>query len=336
MSEAGFQLFNLETMSGVFPGTRTQVFQRVRLAPLPGNGGAPCWAQILWYDDPPACVVSLQSERGASAPAAPLLRIPDPGAGDLMARLDAGLRAAGWQVQSCGSCAHLRPAGAQTPDGLHAGTCALRRAGSAAEDAPGLLALQGELALACPHWLDAGGRASGVEGARQLLPVAPLPKAAEVSESKMKPWARWRVRLSRRLRPPPSLPAAERLLERSGVGAGTEPCFACQGRIANLAALAVESDEGDKQTFSVWRCRNCYTLYLNDWVDRWERTDSLETEETVYRVAPVEAAEFLAVIDSVAGGDHPGKRAERSAERAWFLAAVASRAPLSRIVKQGR
>jgi hypothetical protein len=256
-----------------------------------------------------------------------------------MARLDAGLRAAGWQVQSCGSCTHLRPAGAQTPDGLRAGRCALRRAGSAenaAVETPALLALQGELALACPHWQDAGGRAAGATDAAPTLPVAPLPKAAEVSESKLKPWARWRVRLLRRLKPPPRLPAAERLLERSGVGAGTEPCFACQGRIANLAALAVESDEGDKQTFSVWRCRNCYTLYLNDWVDRWERTDSLETEETVYRVAPVEAAEFLTVIDSVAGGDHPARRAERSAQRAWFLAAVANRTPLSRIVKQGR
>ena len=118
MSEAGFQLFNLETMSGVFPGTRTQVFQRVYLAPLPASGGAPAWALMLWYDDPPACVVVLQPERGAPAAAGealPLLRIPDPAAGDLMARLDAGLRAAGWQVQSCGSCAHLRPAARRQP-----------------------------------------------------------------------------------------------------------------------------------------------------------------------------------------------------------------------------
>jgi hypothetical protein len=129
---------------------------------------------------------------------------------------------------------------------------------------------------------------------------------------------------------------ADRIVERSGVGAGTEPCFACQGRIANLGALAVASPEGDKQTFSVWRCRQCFTYYLNDWIDRWERTDSLETEETYYRLAPQEALEMLAVIDGVVDAEHPARRHERGAERAWMVDFIGAREPLSHQVKQGR
>ena len=128
----------------------------------------------------------------------------------------------------------------------------------------------------------------------------------------------------------------ERLVERSGVGAGTEPCFACQGRIANLGALTVDTDEGDKHTYSVWRCRACHTTYLNSWIDRWERLDSLETEETYYRLAPAEAVEVLAVIDGVVGGEHPAGRHTRAAERAWFEAFVRERRPLSHQRKQGR
>ena len=107
-------------------------------------------------------------------------------------------------------------------------------------------------------------------------------------------WGRMRRRSAETVRQREAPPCTcgtweEGLIERSGVGAGTEPCFACQGRIANLGALAVATPEGDKQTFSVWRCRSCYTYYLNDWIDRWERTDSLETEESYYRLCPTEA-----------------------------------------------
>ncbi len=133
-----------------------------------------------------------------------------------------------------------------------------------------------------------------------------------------------------------NLPLAERLVERSGVGAGTEACSACQGRIANLAALAVESQEGDKETLSVWRCRTCFTLYLSDWVDRWERLESLETEETIYRLAPAEALAILTIIDGVAGGDHPRRRSERSEPREWIKSQMRDRAPLSHMIKQGR
>lgn len=165
----------------------------------------------------------------------------------------------------------------------------------------------------------------------------PLPRIAVISESKLKPWPRFRLRLARRLKPaPPASGLEAQLAERSGVGAGTESCFVCQGRIANLGALAVESHDGDKQTFSVWRCRLCFTLYLSDWVDRWERVDSLETEETIYRIAPFEAAELLTLFAGVPAGDHPERRHERGAQRDWILRQVAGRTPLSHLVKQGR
>jgi hypothetical protein len=127
-----------------------------------------------------------------------------------------------------------------------------------------------------------------------------------------------------------------KVIERSGVGAGTERCFACQGRIANLGALAVATPEGDKQTFSVWRCRLCYTYYLNDWIDRWERTDSLETEERYYRLAPAEAMELLAVVDNVVDAEHPAHRRERDAQRNWMLEFIGVRPALSHQIKQGR
>jgi hypothetical protein len=100
--------------------------------------------------------------------------------------------------------------------------------------------------------------------------------------------------------------------------------------------LTVGTPEGDKQTFSIWRCRHCYTTYLNNWIDRWERLDSLETEESYYRIAPAEAKELLTIIYSVVGGEHPNRRHERQVEGAHFLAFIAERSPLSHQIRQGR
>jgi hypothetical protein len=197
------------------------------------------------------------------------------------------------------------------------------------------------LALACDHWQGAEVAAQSVATDDAIAPsaVAPIRKRAEQESDE-----RWTLagQLRRWLRKPvptASAPAPtweERVIERSGVGAGTEPCFACQGRIANLGALAVATPEGDKQTFSVWRCRSCYTYYLNDWIDRWERTDSLETEERYYRLSPAEALELLAVIDDVVHAEHPARRHERNAQRAWMLEFIQGRALLSHQIRQGR
>ncbi|MCB0150875.1 MAG: hypothetical protein KDE01_24890, partial [Caldilineaceae bacterium] len=74
-----YQLFNLATMSGVFPGTRTMVYQRVRLRRL-RDEQVTAWARLLWYDDPPSCVVEVEERvDGGDVQMTPLLRIPDPG-----------------------------------------------------------------------------------------------------------------------------------------------------------------------------------------------------------------------------------------------------------------
>jgi hypothetical protein len=201
--------------------------------------------------------------------------------------------------------------------------------------------MQSYLALACPQHDHTTLSTSYSPLTTHQSPLtshpSPLPRIAETSDSKKSPWRRARIRIGRALsRPAAPLTLEQSLAERSGVGAGTEPCFVCQGRIANLGALAVETPEGDKQTFSVWRCRLCFTLYLSNWIDRWERVESLETEETIHRIAPFEAAELLTLFGAVRGGDHPAHRRDRSAQRAAILAFVGDREPLSHVVKQGR
>jgi hypothetical protein len=159
-------------------------------------------------------------------------------------------------------------------------------------------------------------------------------KSAELDPDRLPFWPRLWHRIRRHNQP--TQPWADEIIERSGVGAGTEPCFVCQGRLANLGALAVATPEGDKQTFSVWRCRSCYTTYLNDWTDRWERLENLETEERYFRIAPAEAYAALSIIHATAGAEHPGRRTERNLQRAQILALIEGEEPLSHQIRQGR
>ena len=347
-ASAPLQPFNFETMSGVYPGTRTQVYQRLRLLARadPAHQSpaeAACWALLLWYDNPRACLLVRQDPATGRLDSTPLLHIAEPDTATLQSRLAQALAPLGWQLHACGSCAHWRsgagaaPADARTTaDGLALGACHLRRADgtmSAPDAVPLVLQAQSHLALGCAHWLEAGAPTT----AQAMLPVARLPKIAETTESKLKPWPRLRLRMTRFFQPPPpTRTLAESLSERSGVGAGTEPCAVCQGRIANLGALVVASPEDDKETFSVWRCRICHTLYLSDWIDRWERVDSLETDERIDRIAPVEAAELLTLFATIPAAEHPERRRERTAQRTWIHAQMAQRAPLSHTIKQGR
>lgn len=348
------QRFNLDTMSGVFPGTRTKVYQRVRVAPVSDAqtdvSGALRWARVLWYEEPSAWIVELEAETtekatGASTlPAQTLARIVDIDATALPQRLLEALAAAGWRPISCGACVFWRPLAARTPDGLPTGSCSWSSdATSQVISAPHLqLSAQSMFALACTHWQREAAPPATAQCSENesFAGIAPMPKRAEQESDE-----RWSLvgRLRRWLRRPAAQPVAapvptweERVVERSGVGAGTEPCFICQGRIANLGALTVATPEGDKQTFSVWRCRTCYTYYLNDWIDRWERTDTLETEERYYRLSPAEALEVLAVIDNVVHAEHPARRHERTAQRDWVLTFLGDRPPLSYQIRQGR
>lgn len=337
MSDATFTPFNLATMSGVFPGTRSQIFQRVRLQQI-GEGEAIRWAQIVWSEHPRSCAVVLRSNRSEQQAGELVVQL-DPTAENFNDRLVTSLREQGWQLRTCGNCHHWQPTATTSADGIQLGRCTLLRQRTDTTESttpPELLAVQSHLALDCVHWQPAVEQTKAQQPA---LPPAPLPKVAEVSESKLRGLQRLQYKLSQWW-PGKRTTSVEdwrqKLLERSGVGAGTEPCFACQGRIANLGALTVESAEKDKQTFSVWRCRNCFSLYLSNWTDRWERLENLETEEIIYRVAPIEATELLSLILGVPGGEHPAQRAERSHLRQWLLDYVADQAILSRQIKQGR
>lgn len=349
------QPFNLDTMSGVYPGTRTPVYQRLRLRSA--HSSRVEWAQLLWYRDPPSAVLMARGQDGA---AQPLLHLPkDAAPAGMPAPLAEAVASTGRRLMACGMCAHWQVTPLTTDDGLPMGHCRWRPTAApsdmddaAAEplgDLPDVLGLQSCLALDCAHFsARLGGETSTPDPAPAAAPdtepeAAPpvrprVANSAELDPDRLPFWQRQWQRLRTKVEgtPSPEEDPAHPILERSGVGAGTEPCFVCQERIANLGALAVESPEGDKQTLSVWRCRDCHTTYFNDWIDRWERLDSLETEETYYRIAPAEALTALNIIRSEAGGDHPAGRQQRHALRGRLLALVAQHEPLSHQVRQGR
>lgn len=332
--------FNLATMSGVFPGTRTQIYQRLQLVGIDQRTGAVqpdqrAWLQLLWYDEPAVCVGYLLAAPGQSA--ALLFELADPQAQDFLLRLQRELAHQGWQMRSCGGCRFWQRLATQTDDGLPLGACGWQ-AEQAGLAVPPLLTYQSGLALACSQWQAAAVGSAALPMTAPLTPT-PLRRAAESAEIRLSLWRRLWRRWRQRSGQPGKRTAgdwATQLVERSGVGAGTENCFVCQGRIANLGALTVASAENDKETYSVWRCRTCYTCYLNDWVDRWERLDNLETEERYYRVAPAEALTLLMSMEEVSGGEHPNRRHERQAQRQFFTEFMANHPVLSHQIRQGR
>ncbi|MCB0123900.1 MAG: hypothetical protein KDE58_16715 [Caldilineaceae bacterium] len=347
----GHERFNLATMSGVFPGTRTPLYQRVQVE----QQGERYWLQVLWYENPLRIVAYHLTPAADTPDREPLFTVPVDAATALPQLLQTTLHNEGLTLRSCGSCARWQRMSGVTPDQLPLGRCRWQPGDTEEEIAeeariPLLISSQSPLAPPCRHWqlapsTQSVGAASTAERATTADPVAPLRRAAEDAEIRQPFGQRLRRRLGRWLArqrnsgqqtPPSPTHWQAELVERSGVGAGTEPCLVCHGRIANLGALTVATEEDDKQTFSIWRCRSCYALYLNNWVDRWERLDSLETEESYYRLAPQEASELLTLIHTYEGGEHPNRRHERTAARASFLAFLDNRTPLSHQIRQGR
>ena len=328
--------FNLDTMSGVYPGTRSQQYQRLRLRTVEGERAVE-WVQLHWYTDPPAVAMFARQEP-AGQPAQVWRASPPPAAPELASTLRAILAAQDRSAEACFACQHFQPAAGVSDGGLPFGRCGWGQGDEAtATGIPNVMAVQSALALACDQFLPGQADQAAAPIADLDWPPLAVPKSAELDPDRLPFWPRLLHRLSERWRAPASPSSwAEQIVERSGVGAGTEPCFVCQGRLANLGALAVATPEDDKQTFSVWRCRACFSLYLNDWTDRWERLDNLETEESVYRLAPAEAFAALAIIHATTGGDHPGGRGRRMQQRAQMHALVSGKSPLSHQIRQGR
>ncbi len=331
------QNFNLDTMSGVYPGTRTQQYQRLRLRLLDGDRVVE-WSQLQWYLDPAS--VALFVLPATADRTAPIWRSePPPDASALVETLNVALSARSEYVEACGTCVHFRSLTGVSDDGLPIGRCGWGQGDAAtATQLPSVLAIQSAFAVGCDQFLrnPMPGGAAQTATAAELAQVR-VPKSAELDPDRLPFWPRLWHRVVERLgKPQPPVSWAEQLVERSGVGAGTEPCFVCHGRLANLGALAVAAPEGDKQTFSVWRCRSCYSIFLNDWIDRWERLDSLETEESVYRLAPAEAVAALTIIHAATGADHPGGRDERHPQRAQMNALISGKSAISHQIRQGR
>jgi len=326
-------------MSGIFAGTRTPIFQRVQVVPIEQPAAGKQWLQLAWYADPPTCVAYATEPGVAIDSTQPLIHLAEPLAGDFTHRFQAALATAQQQLVSCGSCRFWQPNAVVTADHLPTGACGWGAGAQENESLPLTLALQSALALSCSHWQPrstAGAAEATIAEPADRRWLAPMRKVAESAGIRLTLWQRFQKQLRTRWQTPKVHDWKTMFLERSGVGAGTEPCFVCQGRLANLGALTGGTPEDDKQTFSVWRCRHCYTTYLNHWIDRWERLDNLETEERYYRIAPAEAKELLTLIYSVVGGEHPSGRHERQAEQAHFLAFMAERLPLSHQIRQGR
>ncbi|MCB0064011.1 MAG: hypothetical protein KDE19_17935, partial [Caldilineaceae bacterium] len=349
VEERVLQSFNLATMSGIFPGTRTQVYQRAQVVRADDAMAARGWIQVHWYEEPRRCTVYLATPGTDATATEPLLQLTVPTLENFVPQLGSALQRVGWQLVTCGTCHFWQPAHANaTAAHVTEGRC-----GWTAESQPIPLQLcsQSPLALRCPHWNPTTAREeqsffpSVPAPAAGKPTTAPLRRSGESAAVRRTQWQRFTGFLRRTGRAIARTPDAHKraaidweslLEERSGVGAGTEPCFVCQGRIANLGALTVATPEDDKQTFSLWRCRSCYTLYLNNWIDRWERLDNLETEESYYRIAPAEALRLLTLIYQEQGGEHPNRRHERTALRQQFLDFLVSRVPLSHQVRQGR
>jgi len=319
-----FHLFNTKTMSGIHPGSRTAQANIIRWQSQSDGEIGLGWARILWPGEGGDAEVYLL-KNGQGWADQPALRVPGESSGKPIGALMEALTASGRQPRVCGTCRWWQPlTKTANPEGVPLGLC------SWADDGVNTVTgncEQSALALECPHW-QTGAQTPALLFAKPAAAEAPTPSAGW--------WAGLKKRLmgkSESNQPIPSLPV---MTERSGVGAGTERCLACHGRIANLGALTLATESDDKRTVSVWRCRLCHTFYLNDWIDRWERLDSLETDESYYRLAPGEAFGLLTLFRETPGGEHPKERHSRGAQRLQIEAFLKDRLRLLHQIKQGR
>lgn len=204
-------------------------------------------------------------------------------AGSLFAAIEAATAARGWQVRACGACAYWHVLDSASAGG--AGSCVWSY-----PDAPrDASAQQGILAAPCTHFAAAATDA--------VPPPATAASPAESTSGTARTWWQrlWPHRSGQSTRG--SDQGTANVVERSGRRPGTIPCLACPGRMANFGAQKCRTHEGDERTFSIWRCRQCLGYYLNDWTDKWVRTDALEVVDIYYRLAPHEALTCLDMIE---------------------------------------
>lgn len=222
-----------------------------------------------------------------------------------------------WQVRACGACTHWHASSTAIPGGV--GLCTWLYS----DHPPGPSAQQNILAAPCDHF--------STTDTTPAPPPAPAPlPTTVVPEPGRAWWQRWRPR-----RPDQVAATSHRweqaIVERSGKRPGTIPCLTCPGRMANLGAQKCRTHEGDERTFSIWRCRQCQGYYLNDWTDKWVRTDALEVVDIYYRLAPREALTCLERIEQAGEG-----RLTPAELQAWAETYLAGRTPIRAEVRRAR
>ncbi len=327
--------FNLDTMSGIYPGERPAVYQRLLAAPVDMPHAQARRFRLDWEQQPPGPLFHSDGPPDDNVATLPAFRLAVDDARDACSALAAELDQRGWSLHACGTCAWWRAQPSTTADGLSVGHCAYQPIADP-PPATAQLAAQSSLAPACSHWRAAGDLAPFASDRRLNLADSASQAPDDAAErSTPSLWQRLRARLlpqspTARPEPAPTLPL------RKVTAVGTEPCFACQGRIAGLGALNAHTAHNDKETFTVWRCHVCYTTYLGDWIDRWVRLDSLETEETLVRIAPATAAALLDEFQSARAGTGEQRAGAFAALDARLRTIMQNTVPLSHQVKQGR
>ena len=333
-SSENLNLFSPKTMSGVFTGTHSPLFYRVRLGSNSEPNAPLRWYELHWRAEPPHYALYRHLPGQIDPIPAQLASLSYLPSRPFVDSLQSGLDRLGFWLHACGSCRFWTQSLASSPGEAPVGQCHWRQAEPD-------LAMQSALAPACANWQKVDPRQGD---SADSPPDAPLSadhpcNAMQLPRTKPKPgiWDSWRSRFRLSETEPAQVSIqASHIAERSGAGAGAQPCLVCHGRIANLGALAVETPEGDSQTFSIWRCRACCSLFLNDWIDRWERLDTLETEESYYRLAPNEAHEILLLFDSMVAPDHSVRHDNRTQQRLKIQDCISHLQPLSHQVKRGR
>src|SRR5690606_31048696 len=107
---------------GVYPGTRTQVYQKLRLRRTDAASAAPEWYALLWYDAP-AALVLYPTRLAAPAPEPLLSMTPPDDPLVFSARLRQKLDEQQLAADACFDCRYWLPRPRTNQDGVPIGRC---------------------------------------------------------------------------------------------------------------------------------------------------------------------------------------------------------------------
>ena len=339
------RLFNLDTMSGVFAGTRPPDYRRLRLGSLADPTATLRWYELHLYTIPPSMTLYRHDPDPEKSPPAALCSISEPPRNRVVDSLQIELANQGLWLHACGSCHYWQQSPSIDFGQEPVGRCHWASEESVGRQLPMTLARQSPLSLGCTHWRKAKdpqqvsqlGHDLGSSTFSDRAEPCVAPQGTQSKTNLRDIWNGWRSRV----RPigdsrTQATDWNEHIQERSAGQAGTQACLVCPGRLVNLAALSIDTPDGDAQTLSVWRCRTCYTIFLNNWIDRWKRLDTLETEESYYRLAPREAFRILDLLDPAFAPDSQEGHSRRRQQHGAILQFINSQQPLGRQIKHGR